>query len=252
MGLCLASFLGMFTFAFGISLMVVLPNSMSIVIEKMIPLPMGIMVVGFLVALISLLIIRSMGSFLCDIDSKTLADIFKATAWLGFLVALAMCAIQLYLRFTYNEWGFFTNGELLKDALRTKNLENTNFLLLFINTAASFFLGLPFYIMLFAGGDFREYVTVTRTHLSDGSSYESHRSEAFVGVWQFILMGALLILPFLALSNSLLVYLFAAGYGVLLFGVKDKKSLITAIIVFGVLALGLTVLTLLPNLGVQY
>lgn len=252
MALCLASFLGMFAFVGGISLLVVLPNSMSIIVSDMIPLPMGIMVVGFIVALIALLTIRSMGSFLVDIDDQTLKAVFKGTAWLGFIAALAMCGIQLYLRFTYNEWGFFTNGDVLKGALEDKNLENTDFLLLFINTLLTFFLGLPFYILTFSGGDFSEYVTVTRTHLSDGSSYESHRSEAFVGIWQFIIMGALLILPFLALSNSMLTYLFAAAYGVLLFGLKSKKALIAAIIVFGVLALGLTVVTVLPHFNVQY
>lgn len=252
MGLCLASFLGMFAFAGGISLMIIMPYSMDVMVYDMTPLPMGIMGVGLLVAVISLLIIRSMGSFLVDIDSKTLNSVFKSMTRLGFLAAVAMCAIQIYLRFRYGEWGFFANGDALNAALADKDFESTGFLLLFINTMLSFFLGLPFYILAFSGGDFSEYVTVTRTHLSDGSSYESHRSEAFVEIWQFIFMGALLILPFLALSSSMLTYLFAAAYGVLIFGLKSKKTLIASIIVFGILALGLTVVTLLPNFGIIY
>lgn len=252
MGLCIASFLSMFTFVFGIALMIILPSSMSIVIEQMIPLPMAIMVVGFILAVIIILVIRSMGNFLCEIDNKTLFTAFNGLCKFALIVSVLLCAIQAYLRITYNEWGFFVCGENLKSAFENPGFENIDFLLFFSSLISTLFLGLPLYVIAFFNGDFSQYVTVTHTYLSDGSSYESGRSEAYVSIAQFIIMALLLTIPFVGLGSSIISYLFPAGFAAILYARKGKKQLITALIIFGAIALGLTIFSVLPHFGIAY
>lgn len=246
MGLCIASFLSMFVFVFGIALMGMIPGSTSIVIEQIIPLPMGIMTVGLIASVITILVIRSMGNLFCDIENKTLSSTFDSLCKFALIISLALCAVQVYFRITYNEWEFFVTGNNLKAAFQNASFEDKKFLIFFISSIATFFLGLPLYVIAFFNGDFRQYVTVTRTQLSDGSSYESGRSEAYVTVGQFIIMGLLLTVPFVVLSQSMLCYLFPAGFAALLFMRKGKKLLTASLIITGIIALGLLIFSVLP------
>ena len=252
MGLCFASFLGIFAFVFGIAFMAMIPGSISIVIEQIIPLPMGIMAAGFVVSLIAILAIRSMGDLFSDVENKTLSAVFTSLCKSALIISLALCAVQVYFRLTYNEWGFFVTGDNVKAAFQNASFEDKNFTILFVSGVATVFLGFPLYVIAYFNGDFSQYVTVTRTHLSDGTSYESGRSEAYVTVGQFIIMGLLFTVPFVTLSFSMLCYLFPAAFAALLSVKKGKKALIATLIVFGVIAVGLTIFSVLPAFGIVY
>ena len=252
MFLCFVLFISMFVFVFGIGLLVLVPSAMNVIFFDMIPLPMGIMTVGFLLSLILLLMIRSLGDVLINAEEKTFCSVARGSMWLGLIAGVAICAIQVYLRIQYGEWGFFATGDNLMKALRGTDFTAQDSLLVFIGVALSFFLGLFPFLFICFGGDFSRYVTVTYTHLSDGSSYESNRSESYVSIAQFVIGGLLLTIPFIFLSMSMLGYFFAAAYGVFVFGLRSKKFIITTSIIFGAIALALTVFSLLPNLGIVY
>ena len=252
MGLCIASFISIFAFVFGIAILGMVPGSMAIIVEEIVPLPMGIMFVGFVASIIVLLVIRSFGDYVADIENKTLSVAIDGLSKLALVLSLLLCALQVYLRITYNEWGFFVTGDNFNAAFNNASFEDNDYLLFFIGTASTLFLGLPLYIIAFFNGDFGRYVTVTHTQLSDGETYESGRSESYITVGQFIIMGLLLTVPFIVLSNSMLCYLFPAGFAALKFAKHSKKALTTALIIFGVIALGLLIFNVLPLLGVAF
>jgi len=248
MVLCIATFVGTFLFAAGIYLMAALPGLMSVTyFDGLAPLPMVVMLIGFLVALISFLMVRSMGDTFSE-DEKTVHTAFRASLWLALLASVGMCAIQLYMRFDFSSFGFFANAGDVKEYVSVNGLDGSVGVLALFSAALSVFLGLPWYIVCYFGGDFSRYVTVTRTYLSDGSSYESGRSESYVSIGLFLFLSLLLTVPFLALNDSVVTYLVAAFYATFIFGARSKKRLAIFAAIFGAAALALVLLSLLSGL----
>lgn len=247
---CISLFISMFTMVFGISLMLIIPGAVDVNLFGVGPMPLVVMGIGLGVSVILLLIIRSVGDSLDLGDQKTVANLCRFFIFLGFVAGVIMCVLQIGLRLKFNEWGFFAMPENVSIIDGATMKDKTS---VFFMTVLALFLGLPIFFFVFIGADFDRYVTITTTHLSDGTSYESNRSESFIPVTGFIFLGLLTTIPFVALSGSILTYLFMGVYGALLFGLKSKKTLKVTAIIFAIITLALVVFTLAPTFfGITY
>ena len=245
MSLGLLLYVSMFAMVSGIFIYSAMPGAMSILMFETGPLPIFLILGGFVIAAIVLLCIRGMGMYMNEINEKLLTVVVKSTAILGFLSTVAMCVIQFYLRSSYVVGDFFATsgalGELLKGSFEA---ECEAARLIFIDLALALIAGLPFFILCYAGGDFSSYVTVYSKTGYDGGSFESHRSDEHLHVFQFVLIGAVIIIPLVALSATPIIYFVPAAYSVFILFPYGKRVFIPVASVLAVAAIILTVFSL--------
>ena len=224
MVLCVIIFLGIFAFAGGIYMLAEMPGTLTLVVEGIIPVPIVVMVGGFLVALISLLCLRSMGVTASDETPKTIYQTINSLMYFGLFASVAMCAYQIYLRIEYESASFFVqNGaEELLELFQNDTLDCTQGKMLVAYVALALFIGLPWFILSFYAADFTEYVTVTRVQMDNGESYESHRSDSYLPIAQFVILGILCTAPILWLATSYIAFLYPIAFGFYVF-MKNRK-----------------------------
>ncbi len=178
-------------------------------------------------------------------DSLLLTIVVKSTAVLGFLSTVAMCVIQYYLRSSYVVGNFFATNGALKELLKGGvELGGEATRLILINLALAALAGLPFFILCYSGSDFSSYVTVYSKEGYDGGMYEDHRSGDHLHIAQFIIIGALIIIPLVAFSATPIIYFIPALYSVFLLFSLGKKVYIPVVSVLAAAAVILTVFSL--------
>lgn len=239
---CILAFLGIYTAMLGIA---------GFALNMWWPIPLfGIniplcglcLIVGFLVSLCVLGFIRMMGELSGSEDPKVIYTTVRATAWLGFLSAIAVCAIQSYLRIEFSADKFLLHkSEWIADSLQLSD-PTSETMLLFLMIALPVLIGISVFIFAFYAQSFDEYVTVHYVEMG-GSDVEISRSDAYLPIWPTLLVGLVLAAVLIFLALTPLAYLLLIPFPVLLFGYPNKKKMITAAAITGAVAVVAVILT---------
>lgn len=209
----------------------------------------GIFMLGGLLASICVLgVIRMMGERSGKEDPDVVYRTTRITAWLGLLATVAICAIQTYFRTAFDINNFlFYKGEWLQDALKL-SAPTLDGMLLFLALALPVLIGIPVFIFAFYSQSFDEYVTVHYVEMG-GEDVETGHSDAYLPIWPTLLVGLLLSAALVFLALTPLAYLLIVPFAILLFGYPDKKRIITASVISGILAVVAVILSFALSAG---
>ena len=239
-----ALYASMFTLVFGVYFLILFPHSITVLLWDLLPLPIFLILVGLALIAALLAYVRMVGDSLDMGSKKTQTIVVISSAVLAFLSAIAMSAIQIHIRKNYGEGGFFATSDNVKFLVSDEPFSLPLSKLLIANSVRSFFLGLPIFLVGFMEGDFDRYVTVTRKTGYDGGTFESSRSDPFISVLQFILIGAFLVIPEVFLCATPIIFFIPAAYALFLLFTFKKNLAITACAILGCAAIGLTAFSL--------
>ena len=247
MAACIIAFISMFTFAFSLVLLGYIPGSMfTTLLDGAAPLPMMIMLIGLIGTVITLLYIRNiLGSSACKVERWKLEESYSFALRAGLVASVVAALAEAYLRISHGAPDLFViQAESIAKIVGAKGaLETAEGLILALSFAALLFVGLPWFILGYFSGDFSEYVTVTTTEYC-GETIETDRSESYLPVGRFVLLGLLLSAPIILLSVTPLVYFYPTPFVALLFGKGDKKKMKSAAIasaVVGAIVAGISI-----------
>ena len=228
MAACIIAFISMFTFVFSLVLLGYIPGSMfTTLLDGAAPLPMMIMLIGLIGMIITLLWIRNvLGGSACEVDRYTFTEAYSFSLRAGLFASVISALLQTYLRITHGASDlFFIKAESIAAVIGTAGaLETPEGVILAVSLAVLLFVGLPWFILGYFNGDFAEYVTVTMTEYC-GETIETDRSESYLPVWRFVLLGLLLAAPILLLSVTPLIYFYPVPFAAILFGGGDEKRM---------------------------
>lgn len=233
---CILAFIGIYATLLGITGFVVNAWSMVTIFDIKVPVSVVLLVSGFLVSLCVLGFIRMMGEQSGNEDSEDIQKGFKATAMLGFWALIATCIIQGYLRiqFGFKEFFIYQSENLAAVLQLAEPVDEV--IMFFISIALPVMVGLPVFILLFFQQSFQEYVTVSYREIA-GMRVEMSRSDSYLPIWPTLIIGILLSVALIFLALTPLVYLLLVPFSVYLFGCPDKKKMITAGVVSGIVAI---------------
>ena len=203
---------------------------------------------GVLLSFIVLGFIRMMGELSGDEDPDVIYHTTRITAFLGLLATVAAAAIQSYFRMTYGIKNFLLHkGAWLQDILEFPSA-TTDGMLFFLVLALPLLIGIPIFIFTFYAQSFDEYVTVHYVEMG-GEDVETSRSDTYLPIWPTLVIGLLLSAALIFLALTPLVYLLIVPFAILLFGYPNKKRIITASVISGILAVVAVILSFALSTG---
>ena len=248
MGFCVLAFIAIYAAVLGVAT-ITLDIQWEIPISDINAPIWGIFMLGGLLASICVLgIIRMMGELSGNEDPDVIYHTTKITAFLGLLATVAACAIQTYFRIAFDINNFlWYKGEWLQDALKL-DVPTLDGMLLFLALALPVLIGIPVFIFAFYAQSFDEYVTVHYVEMG-GEDVETGRSDAYLPIWPTLIIGLLLSAALVFLALTPLAYLLIVPFAILLFGYPDKKRIITASVISGILAVVAVILSFALSAG---
>lgn len=233
---CILAFIGIYATILGIAGFIVKASWSVYIFDIYVPASAICLVGGFLVSLCVLGFIRMMGEQSGNEDQQVIQKSFKVTAMLGFLALIATCIIQGYLRIQCKLDTFFIHqSEYLVAKLQYTELIN-NLKLFLISLALPVIVGLPIFILLFFEQSFQEYVTVSYREIA-GMRVETSRSDSYLPIWPTLIIGILISAALIFLALTPLIYLLLIPFSVYLFGCPDKKKMILAGVISGIISI---------------
>ncbi len=238
MGKILKSFLMYlvyFMMAGGMALMMLLPNTMGTFQENSFPIGITIMFIG----MIGFWIVFFLTKFYWYEDAEYISA--KTAIILGFISAVLLCIIQVYIRITYGFFNFFNLPFLMSDY---ENFEKYQSYLIIINLILSGVMGFSFFSLYLSNDDVGyKYIEKTTYYTDSGFAYDEKYSDEKIAVGGYIIVGLLTTIIPLALMLSPLIILPAIYFLFKMLKHKNKKALIIKYVVSIVLA----VILIIPN-----